>query len=484
MAGQGFFDMHEKLTAAPRAPAGGARAAPAAAQQPPLTVSQLTQQIDRVVRTGFPTSVTVKGECCNYNHNRASGHRYFTLEDDNACLNCVIWRSDGERLKFAPKDGMEVVATGMLQVYPKRGAHQLYVSKLLPLGQGALELAFQQLKAKLEAEGLLAPERRRQLPKYPTRIAIVTSRETAALADMLKVLRRYPWVKLLIYNVPVQGDGAGEKIADALRHLDACAKDIGGVDLILLGRGGGAMEDLWQFNEECVARAILASRVPVITGIGHVVDVSIADLVADYHAHTPTEAAQVVATHWRVIKDTVDLSGVRMRRALRACVQHARQRLVGIERHDFLRRPIDRINNLRQQLDDRQRGVTLAVATRLRRAGERLARGETLLQHCHPRHALRLGRQRLAQAQAQFARAAREELSRRRLRVDALGAHLLAIGPEQVLRRGYSITIIKKHGTVLRSAAQLKGGERLATRLVDGSVESVAEDPVQLPLFE
>jgi len=481
MASQGFFDTFEKLKGRKAQPA------PAEGQQGkivPLSVSQLTSQIDRAIRAGFPNAVHVKGECSNYNQNRASGHRYFSLKDEFACLQCVMWKSDGERLKFDVTDGMELIASGRLVVYPARGQHQLVVSSLQPVGQGALELAFRQLCAKLEAEGLFKQERKKKLPRYPMRIAIVSSREGAALQDMLKVLRRFPWVRLMIYPVPVQGDGAAEKIAEGLRQLNRCAEQIGGIDLILLGRGGGSLEDLWEFNEEVVARAIVASKIPVVTGIGHEVDTSIADLVADYHAHTPTEAAQVVMSQWRIVKEAVDTSGARMTRALRTCVQDARHRLRAIERHDIFRRPMDRIHQLRQRLDDRQRSLTLAVSTRLRRVSERLARGEALLRQCHPRHAVKLNAQKLTQLETRLWRSARQDQRRRLERLEAIFGRLRALGPEQVLKRGYTITMLKKGGEVVRSAAQLKGGERLVTRFADGKVESVAEDPQQLPLFE
>ncbi|MGH7214881.1 MAG: exodeoxyribonuclease VII large subunit, partial [Tepidisphaeraceae bacterium] len=287
-----FFDFREQVT--------GRKSVPAPSRSgavPPdaLTVSQLTARIDNVLRNGFPQSLVVRGEISNFNHNRASGHCYFTLKEGSvACVDCVMYRSQAASLRFTPSDGLEMLAHGTLKVYAPRGRYQLVVNRLQPLGQGALELAFQQLKAKLEAEGLFAEERKKPIPRYPLRVALITSRDGAALQDMLKVMRRFPWLRLMLYHVPVQGDGCGAKIATAIDHLSAFHEQVGGVDVVLLGRGGGSLEDLWGFNEEAVARAVARSRLPVVTGVGHEVDVSIADLVADHHAHTPTEAAQVI----------------------------------------------------------------------------------------------------------------------------------------------------------------------------------------------
>lgn len=523
-----FFDFHERVTAQAAASA-KPKPAPARANRPePLSVSALTRQIDAAIRGAIPARVHVRGELSNVNLHRTSGHLYFTLKDEGACIDGVMWRSDVARLKFEPDDGMELIASGSIKVYPQRGTYQLYASTLTPLGQGALELAFQELKRKLELEGLMDPDRKKALPAYPTRIALVTGSTTAALADMLKVLRRYLWIRLGVYNVPVQGEGAGEKIAAAIDHLGATA-DTSRIDLILLARGGGSLEDRWAFNEECVARAIAASRVAVVTGIGHEVDCSIADLVADYHAHTPTEAAQVAIGHWRAVAESLDTAGLRLRRGVMVGLSDARHRLAAIAGHETFRRPLDRVNRLRQLVDDREKSLQHAQVERLhmlqRRVGRlaerleerrparvvgrmreelaalagrlaaamsrRLGVARRRLDGCveqlherHPRHALRLHQQQLSAAELRLGRGLRSEHRRLRERVEALAGHLQAIGPQQVLARGYSITTLKKQGTVVRSPEQLTGGEVLVSRVADGSFESVARDPRQPPLFE
>jgi exodeoxyribonuclease VII large subunit len=518
-----FFQFHAKV-ARPRV-------APAAApgkEEKPLSVTELTNKIERAIKSGLPPAVLVQGEVSNFGRNKASGHVYFTLKDPGACLDCVLFKSDAERVKFQVQDGMELLAHGRIGVYGQRGRYQLYVSTLRPLGQGALELAFQQLRAKLEAEGLFAAERKKPLPRYPLRIALITSREAAALHDMLKVLRAFPWLRLMLYPAPVQGDGAATKIAAAIHHLNSSVEQRGGADLILLARGGGSLEDLWAFNEEIVARAVAASGIPVVTGIGHEVDVSIADLVADHHAHTPTEAARYITLAWQTADGDLTRHHQRLRHVFRAAVSDARQRLKSIERHETFRRPLDRINTLRQLLDDRQRSLVSCQRERLadarhrlqdcaarlqqllpvflfrlrddlslrRRqldqamrfgltaAHERVARASALFGECHPKSSLRLKAQRLAALSDRLERSFSQDLRRHAVEVDALERQLHAVSPEAVLRRGYSITTRKRGGLHVKRASELKVGDRLITRFGDGQVESTVQDAKQLPLFE
>jgi exodeoxyribonuclease VII large subunit len=450
--------------------------------------------------------VSVRGEVSNYRPNASSGHVYFTLKDAAACLNCVMWKSDATRLKFTPKDGMEVVGRGHLQVFQQQGKYQLYATSLQPLGQGALELAFQQTKAKLEAEGLFDPERKRPLPMYPGRVVLMTSTQTAALQDMLKVLRRFSWVHVFVYHVPVQGDGCGARIADGLRHIGRSIESFGGAEVLLLSRGGGSLEDLWGFNEEAVARAIAACPIPVVTGIGHEIDTSIADLVADYHAHTPTEAAQVITAHWRGARETIDATGLRLRRTVRGMLDYARQRLIGCERHEMFRRPLSRVTALRQLIDDRQRaleeaasaalvqrsravesfGVALSrlMDARVREHGAHLASVWAHLRERHPRHTLALTAQRVKRLQERLEQDMTAALERKSQRVEGLSHFLEAVSPNRVLQRGYSITTRKKDGAIVRSPKDVKAGERIVTHVADGEIESRVDDANQPRLFE
>jgi len=473
-----FFDFREQVIK-PKA------AAPVAVEAgTPLSVSQLTARIDSAIRGGLPGNLLVKGEVSRPNYHRSSGHLYFTLKDAGACIDAVMWKSDVGRLKFTVENGLELLATGKVQVYAQQGKYQLYVSRLSPVGAGALELALKQMRAKLEAEGLFAAERKKALPAYPSRIAIVTSGSTAAFQDILKVLGRFEFLKLFLYQVPVQGEGAGKKIAAAIGHLSRCQQDCGGIDLIILARGGGSLEDLWQFNEECVARAIAASALPIITGIGHEIDTSIADLVADYHAHTPTEAASIAVRHWLRARELLATGATRLRAAMRGVVSEAKQRLSGIERHEMFRRPTHQIDSYRQFMDDRERALDGAIGNRLRMATVTIERLRGRLEGRHPKHILALQRQRLREVEGRLGAAFSNSLQRRSLRLDGLNAQLQAISPMAVLARGYSITTLKRDGSILRSVAEISEGERLVTRLADGTLESISQDSRQGVLFE
>jgi len=474
MASRNFFDPpagHEPPRRDPRQPEA-------------LSVSQLTARIERALKEGLPATVLVRGEVSNFKQHGGSGHLYFTLKDPGSCIDCVMFRSDAVNLRFTPQDGMELLATGRIAVYAQRGRYQLYVARLEAIGQGALEVAFRQLCAKLQAEGLFDPARKQPLPPYPMRVALLTSADTAAFQDMLKVLRRFAWVRLLLWHVPVQGEGAAQRIAQALVDLGRRHHQLGGVDLILLARGGGSLEDLWAFNEEVVARAIAGCPIPIITGIGHEIDVSVADLVADYHAHTPTEAAQVAMARWRTAREDLEALGIRLRREVRTLLGEARSRLSQLQRHEVFRRPTDRINAARQQLDDRQRALAAAMQRRLTVARQRLMGLGAVLAQRHPRHQLALMRLRLGDLSRRLAQELRRLHRRLGERLAAIASHLNAVGPQQVLERGYSITTLQRTGRVLRSAHEARAGDRLLTRLAEGTLHSVVEDQRQLRLFE
>jgi exodeoxyribonuclease VII large subunit len=472
MTPENFFDFREKLESK--------NDSRAIAADKAMTVSQLTAKIDRALKAGFPGVVYVKGEASNLNLHRASGHLYFTLKDSDACMDCVMFRSEAAKLKFQPTDGMQLLIGGRVAVYPQRGRYQLYVNTIQPIGHGALELAFQQLREKLKKEGLFEQARKMPLPRYPMRIVLLTSRSTAALQDMLKVLGRFAWIGVSLEHVPVQGDGSAEQIAAAITRLN----HRGGIDVILLARGGGSLEDLWEFNEEIVARAIANSAIPIVTGIGHEVDVSIADLAADYHAHTPTEAAQVVTSQWRGVMELINVTEVRLRRGLRNVASDALQRLTAVRRHEFFRRPTDRINQLRQFLDDRQRSLQLAAGARLRNATARTTRLAAMLQENHPKHFVDLNFQKTSDLSKRLGLAIRNDVRRRGQQIDSLQRELESVSPPAVLKRGYTITMRKKDGAIVRAANAVREGERIMTRFADGTVESIVEDQKQLPLFE
>lgn len=517
----GFFDTQKSIIES-------AAKTSASVKRNVFSVSQLTALITRALKAGLPAQVAVKGEVSNCKLYAGSGHTYFTLKDERDCIDCVLYKSDAARTDVRIADGMEIIVTGPVSVYGPRGRYQIKVLSLHLAGQGALELAFQRLKAALEAEGLFAPERKIPVPMYPTRIALVTSRQAAGMHDMLKVLRATPFVTLFLFHVPVQGEGAAVKIAEALDLLNAQQARVGGVDVILLGRGGGSLEDLWAFNEECVARAVARSRIPIVSGIGHEVDVSIADLAADHHAHTPTKAAEVVIQHWKQAIGRLEYAGTRMRTAMRNLLATSCQQLQALERQELFRRPMDQINFRRQLLDEKRSGLSSSISRRLTRAYRVLEQYQRRLDHASPSNVLRRRRHHLHEIEIRLRRAMwgfiqgrdrkvaqisarllerhpRHLIQRRgdyvislthrlgqavvgampryRGRLDMLERHLNAVGPQQVLRRGYTMTL-DKSGRVIRSASQIHPNDRLTTQFADGQVESTVRDAQQGELFE
>ncbi|NOZ93939.1 MAG: exodeoxyribonuclease VII large subunit, partial [Acidobacteria bacterium] len=321
------------------------------------TVAELIGAVNDLLRQGF-SGVWVEGEVTNANPS-ARGHLYFTLKDETAAVDCVMWASRTRRLKFRVEDGLAALAMGSLTIYPQRGRFQLVVEDLQPQGMGALQLAFEQLKARLEAEGLFAAERKRPLPALPQRVGIVTSPSGAALRDMLKILRRFPNLRVIVAPAAVQGEGAAAEIADAIGRLGRS----GLVDLVIVGRGGGSLEDLWAFNEEAVARAIAACPVPVISGVGHQVDFTIADFVADLRAATPTHAAEIVVTHLAEQRRRLDEATRALVRDLRRHLEAARRRLAAMEGSAGLARLPQRLGHLAARLE---------ISRRLRPAMDRI----------------------------------------------------------------------------------------------------------------
>ncbi len=450
-----------------------------------ISVGELTQLVEGALKSGVPATLLVRGELSNVKLHHGSGHLYFTLKDSVACVDCVMWRSDRERMKLEFTDGEDVLVTGSIGVFAQRGRYQLYARRIEPIGRGALEAAFRKLFASLQAEGLFERERKLATSPFPSHITLITSRQTAALQDMLKVLRRFRWLKLSIFDVPVQGDGAAEKIAAAIAAVDrAVIRHEHRCEVILLSRGGGSLEDLWAFNEEVVARAIAAASVPIVTGIGHEIDTSIADLVADYHAHTPTEAAQVVTAHWRGALHAVEMHQARLLRGVRAITEAARSRLTMTERHELIRRPLDRIERLRQRLDDLDRRVEHSLSIASRRTRERIARLEARLANRSPRMLMQLGRQRLDQLQLRAGRSINIALKNESASLTALQGRLAALSPLAVLQRGYSITTKKRGGAVVRSAGDVRAGEAILTRTAEGEFESTVDDARQPKLFD
>jgi exodeoxyribonuclease VII large subunit len=470
----GFFDSFSEMSRRP------AQAVPAG--DAPLTPFSLNKLVESALKRGVPSTFVVRGEVSNFSRHRASGHLYFTLKDAQATVDCVMFAARANTLRFDPEDGIEVLVTGSIGVYTPRGRYQVYASRIEPVGEGALELAKRQLEAKLSAEGLIDPARRRAVPAYPRTVALITSPQAAAYADVLKVLRRYRFLRLIVVPVPVQGAQAASAIARGFTLLNSVAQELS-VDVALLVRGGGSLEDLWAFNEEAVARAVAGSSVPVVTGIGHETDVSIADLVADHHAHTPTEAATVVVGRWRSVVDFLDAGQSRLRNALRSVHQHAGVRLRAIERHLIFRKPQSLLDPIRQRIDDVETRLDDRVGSRLSELSERLHNFAPRLAAQRPQMRLKLMNDRVATAGQRLDAVMRQRIERTRRSLDASESLLRVLGPQQVLARGYTIT---QHadGRVVRRASDLAPGDVITTRFADGETKSTVADAKQGLLFE
>jgi exodeoxyribonuclease VII large subunit len=437
-----------------------------------LTVAQLTAVIRGVIASSPDLEdVLVEGEISNLSM-PASGHLYFTLKDANASLSCVVWRSQRAEIPFRPENGMTVIVHGRIEVYDAQGRYQLYADRLEPSGVGALALAVEQRRRALAAEGLFDEARKRALPLLPRRVVVVTSRSGAALRDVLTVVgRRAPGVDLVLSPATVQGEGAVETLIFALER----AQSVGGAEVVLLVRGGGSLEDLMPFNDERLARAIRTGRLPVVSGVGHETDTTIADLAADRRAPTPSAAAELVAPDARRLAAELGARRARLRAAARQELSVKRGSLDRQRLRLDNASPLRRLPSHRQELDlraERLRAGLLASLTAKRRG---LDAAGARLRVASPGQRLALERQRLGGQRRRLARVVGEALVQRRQEVRARRDQLEALSPLRVLERGYSITMEAASGAVLTDPASVRGGERLRTRLAQGIVISTIE---------
>jgi exodeoxyribonuclease VII large subunit len=394
--------------------------------QRPLSVSELTLQIKAALEADFST-VWVSGELSNVSRPH-SGHVYLTLKDQDAQIRGVMWRSVASQLAFELRDGMEVVCKGGIDVYPPRGAYQLIIRRIEPLGVGSLQLALRQLQQKLAAEGLFDPQHKKPLPRFPRRIALVTSPTGAAIRDFLEVLRRrWRGVDVLVIPARVQGDGAA---ADLVRGIQAANALPEAPDVLVVTRGGGSLEDLWCFNEEPVVRAIFASHIPVVSAVGHEIDVTLSDLVADVRALTPSEAAELVAPSAEQLREQLANHRQRLSAALRGRAAMGRARLDAIAGHRAFRRPFDRIQDLARTIDE---------------------------------------------LDLRASRAMRYLLDRSRERLQGAAGRLESLSPLGVLQRGYSLTLRTEDEALVTDPRQLTVGDSITTKLAAGTLTSRVE---------
>ena len=391
---------------------------------PVLSVSQLNDYIKNSLEGDRNLlDLAVSGELSNYKI-YPSGHHYFTLKDAESSLSCVMFRSSAARLRFRPESGMKVTATGRISVYTRGGAYQLNCSALIPQGIGDLQVAFEQLKEKLAAEGLFDRKYKKPIPAFPKRIAIITSSAGAAVHDMIRILgQRWPMTKVILLPVRVQGVEAPPEIVGAIRY----ANEFDVADLIITGRGGGSIEDLWAFNDERVARAIFASRIPVISAVGHEPDVTISDYVADLRASTPSNAAELAVPDWREIRESLEGYDIRARQAVRKRLQTLSQRLDSLKNRRVFQDPTSGIGDRRLRLDHIRDRLTAAEEKRISSDKQRFIK---------------------------------------------LGASLDAMSPLRVLSRGYAVAV-NDRGETIKSVHQVSIGERLELRVSDGRIGTV-----------
>jgi exodeoxyribonuclease VII large subunit len=435
--------------------------------QAPLTVSQLAGRIESVLQTGFPERVRVIGQVSGF---RERTHWYFDLKDAECVVNCVVFAGAARTVRFTPEVGQEIVLTGRVEFYGKQGRLTLIGESLEPVGAGALELAFRRLVEEIRALGWFAEERKRALPAFPRRVAIVTSRTGAALHDVLDTLRRRsPWIEVLVVDARMQGDGAAAEIANVVRSIGRQSRELA-IDVLIVTRGGGSKEELWAFNERILAEAIVQSPIPVIAAIGHETDTTIAELVADLRCATPTQAAMRLAPDREALLEQIDALAMRLRGA------------------------IDRTTAQTRHLEHLRRQLRLATLTNLRSELNRVEAMASRLERVKPVAVLERRRASVDRASARLEHAMRagyapervEELARRlqsagarriassNARMNVVSRQLEAVGPASVLARGFSYTT-RQDGTLVRHVLDARPGERLQTRVSDGEIHSTVD---------
>ena len=384
-------------------------------------VSEITREIRGLLEAEF-AAVSIEGEISNFKHH-SSGHMYFTLKDEGSQISACFFAKANQFLKFELKDGLHVICIGRISVYDQRGSYQIYVQRMEPKGMGALQLAFLQLKEKLEKEGLFSEDRKRKIPDYPMRVGIVTSPTGAAIQDMLKIFKRRKFgLEIFLCPVRVQGDGSAQEICSGIETLN----QLGSLDLIIVGRGGGSLEDLWSFNEEAVARTIARSKIPVISAVGHEIDWTIADFVSDFRAHTPTAAAEKIVMHWDELEQRIRHVSERMKSSVRNLFEMKKEQLDSAKDSYAFRQPMVFVNQLSQRVDEMLR---------------------------------------------QMQNYLKGIFQEKKQGFQNLTGKLNALSPLAILERGYSITFDER-GQLLKELKQIRTGQMIQTRLKSGTIKS------------
>ncbi|MBL9116870.1 MAG: exodeoxyribonuclease VII large subunit [Verrucomicrobiaceae bacterium] len=438
-----------------------------------LTVSQLTRRV-RALLEGEVGEVWVEGEISNHRV-QSSGHQYFTLKDEGAQLSCVMFRYAG-RVTSPLKDGAQVQVYGKLSVYEPRGQYQLVAKLVQGRGVGALQARFEALKQRLAEEGLFDQERKQPIPKFPSVVALVTSPTGAAIQDMLNILaRRAPWIRVLVFPVRVQGVGAEVDIAAAIKALNDWEKrGLPKVDCMVVGRGGGSLEDLWNFNEELVARAIHESDIPVISAVGHEIDFTIADFVADLRAPTPSAAAELMAPDGTELRRFLDQAQQRLGGLVERHLAQQAQVLALISKGSLLHTPQNTLQSAQQALDEVEQQMLHAANEAVRKCADLLQRPQNVLARFHPVAVISEGRHRADLAAHRLTKSIQHGLSRIAESMESKSRILHLLGPEAVLARGFSYTT-DENGKVLTDACQVSSGKSIQTQLASGKLTSVVK---------
>ncbi|MDQ1909521.1 exodeoxyribonuclease VII large subunit [Paenibacillus sp. GD4] len=434
-----------------------------------LSIKELNRFIKMLLESNNRLQdVWVRGEISNFTHH-SSGHMYFTLKDADSRLKSIMFASHNQRLGFIPKEGSKVLACGNISVYERDGAYQFYVTQMQPDGIGSLYLAFEQLKKKLEAEGLFAKERKKPLPRFPRAIGVITSPTGAAVRDiMITLQRRYPSVPILLHPVLVQGTQAAPSIVKAIQTMNARQE----VDVLIVGRGGGSLEELWAFNEEAVARAIYASAIPIISAVGHETDFTIADFVADLRAATPTAAAELAVPHQLELKQQLSYIQQQLYGGLSKQLKQRQEQLKRLQSSPYLQnpkrqllvQPMQRLDRLKDQLQYK-------MTSRMAKSQEKLMRTERRLAAFNPKDQVLFARKRLAAAGHSLRQSMLAVHKEKQRELASAMRHLDALSPLKIMQRGYGLVYDEKEKQLIKSVEQVQIGDVIKLRLIDGRVD-------------
>jgi exodeoxyribonuclease VII large subunit len=433
-----------------------------------LTVKQLTRHIKGLLETDpILSEVWVKAEISNFVHH-GSGHMYFTLKDEESRVKAVMFAGNNQYIKFLPKDGTRILAKGYISLFERDGQYQFYVQEMQPDGLGNLFLAYEQLKKKLEEEGLFDPAVKLPIPRYPRCVGVITSPTGAAIRDIITTLfRRFPSVQVLLFPVLVQGEQAAPSIARAIDWMN----QLGQCDVMIVGRGGGSIEELWAFNEEIVARSIHASRIPIISAVGHESDVTIADFVADVRAATPTAAAEIAVPHIMEVKQHLGRLKDRLLKSIHYLISDHRERLNRLAKSQVFRRPKQQLEHYTQQLDHLQDRLHYGVDKRLTRLRNKLHTHERKLLAQSPAQKVKYLSERLLTDDRRLKRSIEQSIRSEKQRLGQMLRQLDSLSPLKIMDRGYSLAYEEKNKQLIKSINQVSLGDVVQIRLKDGKLD-------------